>query len=99
MALCPKCKSAISRNETSTQCRSCKDVHRMKYDNLNTESLDFMRFKGISFNCEQCTKQLKQVLRSKQILSQRIIMMQKLPNLISKQLLGDKKNNRKPSIH
>ncbi|KAF0721144.1 Uncharacterized protein FWK35_00020479 [Aphis craccivora] len=32
----------------------------MKCSNLNAESLDFMKSKGMTFNCEDCTKKLKQ---------------------------------------
>lgn len=32
----------------------------MKCSNLNAESLDFMKSKGMAFNCEDCIKKLKQ---------------------------------------
>ncbi|KAF0704336.1 Uncharacterized protein FWK35_00031170 [Aphis craccivora] len=60
MALCPKCKVAVSRNESSTQCSTCKNVIHIKCANMNSDSIDYMKSNGIAFDCEDCTKKLKQ---------------------------------------
>ncbi|KAF0763327.1 sentrin-specific protease-like [Aphis craccivora] len=60
MALCPKCKVVVSRNESSTQCSTCKNVLHIKCANMNSDSIDYMKSNGIAFDCEDCTKKLKQ---------------------------------------
>lgn len=56
MALCSK----FNKSEKLGQYSTFNTVLNMTRTNMNTESIECMKAKGILFYCENCTKHLKQ---------------------------------------